>query len=242
MNNIELLTVVKNANGMDLTNKNVLGVNGNAHALCVGSSEYAGRLINRILSDSLHKVTEGELEIKLLDSAGTIGTQNCSQSVEYIGTQSAYGVIREYKRLEEEVARRYEVLKHAGCKNIDEYNAMQKEKGYQTMSKILLMHSEADILSHDEKHFNEMLFDMKYILKLGRATGVHLFLATTVSPCRVFGKDVVDSLTLRYVFTTDAVTSLELLGKEHAITLRLNQFYVRSLSNPWVKEDSYFQL
>ncbi len=78
--------------------------------------------------------------------------------------------------LTEEMDRRYKILEASHCRNIIKFNDIQKEKGGQTMYRIVLILDEmSDLMARAGKTVEN---DIVRLAQLGRASGIHLVLAT----------------------------------------------------------------
>ncbi len=108
---------------------------------------------------------------------------------------------RSIKWLVEEMDERYKILQEVGCRNIIKYNEIMKANGGQTMFRIVLILDEmSDLMGRSTKDAE------KYIVRLaqlGRASGIHLVLATQRPTVDVITGLIKANITNRVAFTVN---------------------------------------
>lgn len=165
--------------GKDISGKNVYGDLAKMPHLLIAGTTGAGKsvCVNGIIMSYLYHTPPSELEIVMVDP-------KVVEMEMYNGIPYLMGpVITDPKKAAQalnqsvtEMLNRYKLFAHAGVKDIDRYNLYCKENGLKLMKKRVIIVDELADLMMASAH--EVEDSICRIAQLGRASGIHLIIAT----------------------------------------------------------------
>ena len=121
--------------------------------------------------------------------------------------------------IEEELNRRFEAFAKAGVKTIDAFNEVLKRENKRKLPRILVVIDEySDMITNSPQFTNEVI---DRLASMGRATGVHLILATQLPTSKIVTPQIKSNLPCRASFTVidgrESRTILDKIGAERLL-------------------------
>ena len=165
--------------GKDISGKNVYGDLAKMPHLLIAGTTGAGKsvCVNGIIMSYLYHTPPSELEIVMVDPK--VVEMEMYNGIPYL----LMPVITDPKKAAQalnqsvtEMLNRYKLFAHAGVKDIDRYNLYCKENGLQLMKKrVIIVDELADLMMASSHEVEDAICR---IAQLGRASGIHLIIAT----------------------------------------------------------------
>lgn len=178
------------------------------HILLAGKSEKAMDDCLKMMLASLESLTRrGEVVLSIYDGAGTVFQHPAEPDRHRAVMRFPWEVIRELEWANDEMARRYDRLKQAQCRNIKEFN--QKNRDARMPLVVMVLHSLGELMSFQSARTESLLFSLS---SRARAAGIHLICSTNRIHSDTLSPRILINFSTRLVFRTDTREESELLG------------------------------
>ncbi len=205
--------------GKDITGRNVYGDLASMPHLLIAGTTGAGKsvCVNALIISILYKASPDEVVFMMMDPK--VVEMRKFNGIPHMKTDVVTDPKKAPNMLNwaaKEMLTRYKIFADAGVKNIDGYNVERKEAGEKIMPKVVIIVDElADLMMAGSHEVEDAICR---IAQLGRASGIHLVIATQSPRVDVITGLIKANIPSRIAFTVsssiDSRTILDMGGAE----------------------------